>query len=83
MKALNKRQTYKETRITKKDLKRLKGLQYRAAKLVLTISGKYINVHLCLQSSIGYPWTSTSSSNFYCMFTNVSTKWHRLTLSIY
>ena len=29
--------------ITKKDLKRLKGLQYRAAKLVLTISGKYIH----------------------------------------
>ena len=40
-------------------------------------------VHLCLQRSIGYPWTSASNSDFYCMFTNVSTKLHRLTLSIY
>ena len=54
-----------------------------AANLFIQPLANSFMVHLCLRSSNGCPWTSASNSNFYCMFTNVLTKLHRLTLSIY
>ena len=67
--------------LPRKILRDWKGFSIVLLNLFSQSMANTFMVHLCLQSFIGYPWTSASNSNFYC--TNVSMKLHRLTLLIY